>query len=286
MNTKRLFSFLAFLSLVVGVVYLWHDTAQASRFGRGGSFGSKPSYQRSAQPPASTPGQTAQQKPGAVNTPPAAGRFGGMLGGLLMGGLIGSLLFGGGFAMPGLFDLLLIGGGLFLLMRFLRSRRPAAQSASPFAMPFQTEPAPSWGKSGVSHVAADPAAMPTLPPGFDADEFLNGAKSIYARLQTSWDKRDLDDIRQFTSPEVFEEIQNQAKEDPDPGKTELLLVDARIIEVREHDRQIVASVMYDVMMREDSDKLAKQVRELWHFSRDSNEPDAFWLLEGIQQVQA
>ena len=41
------------------------------------------------------------------------------------------MLFGGGHAWggPSLIDLVLIGGGLFLLFRFLRSRREATQAA-------------------------------------------------------------------------------------------------------------------------------------------------------------
>jgi hypothetical protein len=52
---------------------------------------------------------------------------------------------------------------------------------------------------------------------------------IYARLQASWDKRDLDDIRQFTSPEVCTEIEHQAQKDPTPGQTDLLLINPRIL---------------------------------------------------------
>ncbi|RJQ87331.1 MAG: Tim44 domain-containing protein [Desulfobacteraceae bacterium] len=290
MHGKKVVSLLAFVSVAAGFLYLWHDTAEAARFGRSRSFGSRPAYQRSAPSPApaspqSTPGQTTQQKPGALNTPAAAGgRWGGMFGGLLMGGLIGSLLFGGGFGGPGFLDLLLLGGGLFLLMRFIRSRQSAAQATSP-SMPLETQ---AWGSTGYapsSDTAQDPVQLQALPPGFDAEEFLKGARSIFVRLQTSWDKRDLEDIRQFTAGDVFAEIQEQAKEDPHPGKTELLLINPRIIEVRDIDQQIVASVLYDVMMREDGDETAKQVRELWHFSRPGNEPDAFWLLEGIQQVE-
>jgi predicted lipid-binding transport protein (Tim44 family) len=39
------------------------------------------------------------------------------------------------------------------------------------------------------------------------------------------------------------------------------------------------------MMRENRDEMSKQVRELWHFSRPTNTPEAFWTLEGIQQVE-
>jgi predicted lipid-binding transport protein (Tim44 family) len=43
--------------------------------------------------------------------------------------------------------------------------------------------------------------------------------------------------------------------------------------------------MFDVMMREGQDRVSNQVRELWHFSRDSARPDSFWTLEGIQQIE-
>ena len=186
-------------------------------------------------------------------------------------------------------DLVLIGGGLFLLFRFLRARRMAADSPSAGgALSFDRGPSQGWGSSGYDPAAAAPAAaaeQPVLPPGFDAPEFLKGAKVMYTRMQAAWDKRDLDDIRQFTSAEVFEEIRRQAQEDPTPGKTELLLITPRILDVRETDGQTIASVLYDVMMRENREEMTKQVRELWHFSRDAGKPTAFWVLEGIQQVE-
>jgi len=305
MHTKKRTIVLMILSIMVCLLYTWNETAEARRFGGSRSFGSKPAYKRSAPAPAKTPaptqvapGRTAPgQKPvaGAASPLGRFGGIGGMMGGMLMGGLIGSMLFGGGAGGvgggPGLLDILLIGGGLYFLFRFLRARKMAmaSQSASPSAagpIPYERGAAQGWGAVGYagteSPVEAEQAAY---PPGFNAEEFLKGANIMYTRLQAAWDKRDLSDIRQFTTPEVFSEIEGQAKEDPAPGKTELLLVTPQIIEVREIDGQTVATVLFDVMMREDGDNLAKQVRELWHFGRDTDKLDTFWMLEGIQQVE-
>jgi len=296
MKRKIFFLILTVFVAAVGLLYIWNETAEAARLGGGGSFGSRPSYQRSAPAPSPrptspqmSPGQPSQQ--GFANTSSPMGRSGGMLGGLLLGGLIGSLFFGSGYGYggPGLLDIALVGGGLFLLLRFLRSRRMAAESASTAdPMSFDRGPAQGWGNSGYDPVSEPISAgveQPSIPAGFDQEEFLKGAKAIYTRLQASWDKRDLDDIRQFASPEVFEEIHRQAQEDPTPGKTELILIDPRILEVRDIDGRTVASVLYDVMMRENREEMTKQVRELWHFSRDANKPESFWTLEGIQQVE-
>lgn len=298
MKQKSRLSIWMMCCVVLGLLYFWYETAEAARFGGGRSFGSRPSYQRSTPAPSQSPtspqarpGQTAQPKPLGTPAQSPFGRWGGVLGGMLMGGLIGSMLFGGGHGMggPGLLDLLLIAGGLFLLMRFLRARRMATASPPAGApLAFERNSGNAWGGLGEQPSAiplAGAAEPPVFPPGFDPDEFIKGATILYNRLQTSWDKRDLNDIRQFTSPEVYAEIKDQAAQDPNPGKTELLLVNPQIIEVREVGNQTVASVLYDVMMREDGDSRAKQVRELWHFSRDTDKPQSFWLLEGIQQIE-
>jgi len=296
MIPKKWISLLGLFILAVGVFYVLGETAEAARLGGGKSFGSRPSYQRSAPAPTPSPtspqmspGQTAPQMPGAAS---GMGRWGGMLGGLVAGSLIGSLLFGGGMHGAGgigMLDIVLIGGALFLLMRFLRARRMAAETpGANGSMSFDRGPAQGWGSSGYDpslDTKPPEAAATSIPPGFDPDEFLKGAKAIYTRLQASWDKRDLEDIRQFTAPEVFEEIQRQAQDDPTPGKTELLLIHPKILEVREMDGQTVASVLYDVMMREGHAEMSRQVREIWHFSRERGNPEAFWVLEGIQQVE-
>ncbi|MEJ5358636.1 MAG: Tim44-like domain-containing protein [Desulfobacterales bacterium] len=276
-------------ALAVPFFVLLEQAAEAARLGGGKSFGSRPSYQRSAPLPSPSPSPAAP-RPGAaqpaVSPQPAFGGFGGMLGGILMGGLIGSLLFGGGHAWggPGLLDLVVFGGGLYLLFRLLRARRTAPAGGGLAGPPAFTrgEPDP-WGIGGGTSAAAQ-ASSPAYPEGFDAEEFLKGARLIYNRLQASWDRRDLEDIRAFTTPEVFEEIRRQAEEDPRPGKTDILLVHPEIQEVREIDGKIVVSVLYDAMLREEASEAARPVRELWHFSRDAKGGDSFWKLEGIQQA--
>lgn len=279
------FSFLSAIILALGLILMnMPDLADAKRLGGGGSFGSKPSYSKSFQkttPPASSPSQ--QAAPGAS---PMGGRgmFGGMLGGMLMGGLLGSLFFGGAFSGIGFMDILLIGGGLFLLMRFLRSRQPATQTAGNSGR-VQDMPRGAWDtlRSTQSQTSS---ATNNFPAGFDSEEFLDGAKLAYTRLQAAWDARDLNDLRQFTSTEVFAEIESQAAADPTPGKTEILLLEAQLLEVKTVGNQTIATVLFDTMLREDSATApAEQVREAWHFSRYETGGSTHWVVEGIQQLE-
>jgi predicted lipid-binding transport protein (Tim44 family) len=273
--------------------YTWIEQAEARRMGGGRSFGSSPSYQRSAPQPSSP--QRTQPSPQSPATPAAAPRpFGGMLGGLLMGGLIGSLLFGGmhSWGGPGLLDILIIGGLLFFLFRFLKARRMATQEAGQASFSTGLDSQQTWGSAGSGYGAIQGTEVPAaseevnIPQDFDQKDFMKGAKAAYTRLQSSWDKRDLEDIRHFTSKEVWEEINRQAQEDPKPSKTEILRVNTRLLEVASSNSHTVASVLFDVMMRESKEEdTAKEVREIWHFSKDDKDSKSFWVLEGIQQVE-
>ena len=267
------------------------DHAEARRLGGGRSLGSRPSYQRSS-PSAQrgTPSQNQATQPGRIDPASPVATPGGMLGGLVTGGLIGSLFFGGAFTGPRLVDLLVFGGLVFLLMRYLRSRRVATEGlqGSPFQTAGGPPPEEEWNVStrGSAGQTA-PAAETAIPPDFDQADFMKGARAVYARLQESWDRRDLEDIRQFTSPEIWEEVKHQAKADPHPSETEIVLVNVKLLGVQKSDDRTVASVFYDVLMREAPEQTeTSRIREVWHFSCDDKKDGSFWVLEGIQQVES
>lgn len=309
---KKIATLFAALLLATSALAVSFDEAEARRMGGGRSFGSRPSYSQPAQ---------RQQTPGMNQTKPAQqqnvgqtapgrkgmfGGFGGLMGGLLAGSLLGALFMGMPFAGAGMFDLLLIGLVLFLVFRFIARRKAGESQATATAgagaeRSAQADPgqwsgsqwdrlrsAPSsHGQSGAAGATGQDTSRPGQNiPGFDEEEFLRGAKLVYTRLQASWDSRDLEDIREFATTEVYDEIARQAAEDPTPSKTEILLVNARVLEAKVVGGQTVATVYYDVLMREDQTKDSpEQVREVWHFRRDNTDPKASWKLEGIQQLE-
>lgn len=207
-----------------------------------------------------------------------------MFGGLLMGGLIGSLLFGGAgaFAGPGLLDLLVIGAILFFVVRLLKARRAATQTAGTYQGPLRAE----YSFGGTSTPYREDSSVVSVPAGFDKEEFLKGAKAAFARLQEAWSKRDLEDIRHFASPVLMEELERQAKLDPTPSPVEILLVDASLNDVRDEGDERTASVYFDVLMREEpGQEDPSRVKEIWHFRRILSDPGSHWVLDGIQQVE-
>jgi len=74
--------------------------------------------------------------------------------------------------------------------------------------PVRFEPAQALPGSVASlngHAAATPTTS-ILPSGFDAEAFVRQAKVNFLRLQAANDAGNLDDIREFTSPEMYAEI--------------------------------------------------------------------------------
>ena len=283
------------------------EFAAAKRLGGGGSMGNRQSFSSSTTPrPSMAPPAGGLNSPQSGAANPGGGFFsrpgiGGMFGGLLVGGLLGSMLFGGGHGGggPGLLDMLLIGGGLFLLFKFLRARRAATAGGpgvgQPMARSYESEPlgqARQAAAGGWSNLGADPSGPagptgPDLPPGFDAEEFLAGAKTLFARLQRSWSSRNLADIETFATPAFMADVRQQAADDPTPTPTDVLLVDAKLLEVRSQGGMTIASAYFDTLLREDPKAgQPEQVREVWHFVRREGVAGDAWKLDAIQQMDA
>ncbi|HLA74359.1 MAG TPA: Tim44-like domain-containing protein [Gammaproteobacteria bacterium] len=288
------------------------DDAQARRMGGGKSFGGKNSYSQAAPKP--TPGPTQQSMANRQNTDQRAalsqrGGLMGMLGGLALGGLLGALFFGGAFEHLNFMDILIFGLIAFLLYKlFARKRQQSAhasyQSAArgtPQAEPVQpshrgfdtdllfkkntavNDDSPAQTNRG--------AGANVIPRDFDTGHFLEGAKLAYRRLQQAWDEGELADVRQFTTDKVFAEIQDQFRARQGINRTDILKLNAELLEVNEVGTNTEASVLFDVIMREidaDStdDARAEQVREIWHFIRPLNSKTPTWYLDGIQQIES
>jgi predicted lipid-binding transport protein (Tim44 family) len=124
-----------------------------------------------------------------------------------------------------------------------------------------------------------------IPAGFDASAFIDGAKIAYKTLQQAWDERDLAEIRSLTTDKVFVEIQEQLHASAEDNKTDILKLDAELLEVREIGSDIEAVVLFDAILREAQDTQAGQVREVWHFTKPNHNRQTKWLLDGIQQLE-
>jgi len=288
------------------------DAEAARRFGGGKSFGRQSqNVERQAQPPArdsAAPAQQGTQQAGPTGQPqPAGNRWMGPLAGLAAGLGIAALLsaFGlsGAFAnMLGslLIVALLVFAALFV-WRMLRGPSPqtaaqrrlepglAAPSAGTSRIDYGSTAAPgsvaaTLGSAGATPAASSLSAEPWgVPADFDVEGFLRNAKVHFIRLQAAWDAHNLDDIREFTTPEVFAEIRMQLSEDPATAHTDVVSLDARLLGIEETDSEYIASVRFNGSIRE-GQSVAEPLSEVWNLSKPKR-GNRGWLLAGVQQLQ-
>ena len=268
-------------------------------------FGQQPGAAQ--QRPAYTPAQ--QRNQSVRDSLAQRGGLGRMLGGLAIGGLLGAMLFGGAFENLNLFDILIFGAIAFMLYKLFAARRgamqggPAAAGSHPdsipggYDQPYQRQSADRSGaagfdtdilarKGGTARTGRSNQSGPMLPADFDAKAFLDGARAAYGMMQKAWDQGELADLRALTTDKVFGELQDQIRaRGGASNQTELLKVDAEILEVRDVGSDREVAVLFDVLMREEPGAEPAQVREVWHFTRQRNSRQPTWFLDGIQKVE-
>ena len=297
--------FLFALMLATSAMAMVATDADAKRLGGGGSIG-KQSQNLSRPAPMQQPSQfNNQPRPAApAAAPPAvapkpASPLRGMLGGALLGLGAGALLshFGFGGAMGGMFGSILMFGLLaaaaFFLIRMFSNRKNNATNNPGFASGY----APS---NNASAREADPRIEPAalhspmsgggsasqwgIPADFDVPGFLRNSKAYFIRLQAAWDKADIDDIREFTSSEMFGELRLQIQErGASPNTTDVVTLNAELVGIETTATTYLASVKFSGVIKEAADAPATPFNEVWNLSKPTDGHGG-WILSGIQQV--
>ncbi|HEX6736579.1 MAG TPA: Tim44-like domain-containing protein, partial [Azonexus sp.] len=132
---------------------------------------------------------------------------------------------------------------------------------------------------------ADNAVRGSIPADFDAEGFVRNAKVNFIRLQAANDAGNLDDIREFTSPEMFAEIKMAIGERKGASQeTDVVHLDAQVIDVAEETGRYIVSVHFSGQIREDKNGPVEHFSEIWHMTKPIDGSRG-WVIAGIQQVQ-
>jgi predicted lipid-binding transport protein (Tim44 family) len=116
--------------------------------------------------------------------------------------------------------------------------------------------------------AAPLAAVVSLPGGMAAAEFERIAKQVFIRLQAANDAGNADDLRRFTTPELFASLKADLLERGNlMQKTDVVQLDAKLVETAEENGQHIATVRFQGLIREAADAGAEPFDELWHLVR-------------------
>ncbi len=129
-----------------------------------------------------------------------------------------------------------------------------------------------------------PVAKAFVPATFDSEGVERVAKMIFIRLQAANDAGDLDDLRSFTTPEMFAVAKVDLQERGNAKQqTDVLHVDAKVLDVaQEAERQIV-SVRFTGQLREEAGAEPANFNEIWHLVKPLDDSRS-WAIAGIEQT--
>lgn len=282
--------FLTLLTIALASLALFAATAEAKRFGGGSSYGKQRTMD--AQPAPKAPAAAPAPAPGAAPAAapaPAGNKWMGPLAGLALGAGLGALFAGGGLggAMGGILMAILAAVAVMFLISLFRRKQaqPAMQYAGAGAPYHEPQPAQQPVYGGSSTSASAPAAHArNVPADFPMEAFIRSAKTTFIRLQAANDRKDLNDIREYTTPEMFAEISMQLQErGNEPQKTDVIAINADVLQVVNEGDLAIASVRFTAQLSENNGA-PESVDEIWHVQKDLRDNKSVWLLAGIQQT--
>ena len=205
-------------------------------------------------------------------------------------------------------SMLMLGLLVVVVLVVGRMFRRSAPQAVPYAAGYgRTEPLAyaAGGQDGASDTADSQAATPEigariesqgfepgqqpplapwgLPEDFDTAGFLRQAKTDYIRMRHACDKADVNDILDFTTPEVYAEIKLQLQARAAAADVaEVLSIDAVLLGIETLAEEYLAGVKLSGTLKASPDAPAVAFAEVWNLAKPVT-GGGRWLLAGIRQ---
>lgn len=160
------------------------------------------------------------------------------------------------------------------------------QAAQPMARDSFAAGGMGLGQQGGTSSAATTSPAAAMPAGLDAAGFTRIAKMIFIRMQAANDEGNLDDLRKFTTPELFASVRLDLQErGAAKQQTDVMQLDAEVVDTAQEQGQWVVSVRFHGLIREEIDQGAQPFDELWHLVKPLDD-SRDWAIAGITPQQA
>ncbi|MCL6271537.1 TIM44-like domain-containing protein [Sansalvadorimonas sp. 2012CJ34-2] len=292
--------------------------AEAKKFGSSKSFGKTfkvaPSQPKNITSPSfgNTASKSTTQSGFGQNQTKKKGFFsgfgGGLLGGLLAGGLIASLFGGMPFHGMQFMDILILAAIAFIVIKLFRgmSRAKASalngghsqhydsgasswqqnqnnqnQSYRDFGFDAVNKQEPQSYQQDAGFGAHSDVPF-NLPPDFDLNGFLNRARSHYKQIQDAWNSGDMSTIREYIAPDLYNHLEKERQALKGDQHTEVMYVDAELVRAEIAFGKAEVSLRFSGRYRDNVERIEEKITDIWHLERDLNQPNAPWLIVGLE----
>ncbi|MBL8350268.1 MAG: Tim44 domain-containing protein [Burkholderiaceae bacterium] len=162
---------------------------------------------------------------------------------------------------------------------------PGWQQPSAEPAPLQRSALATPAAAGAAAGPVGPTAVTTLPGGMAAADFERLAKMVFIRMQAANDAANVDDLRKFTTPELFASLRLDLQErGAARQQTDVVHIEAQVVEVAQDKGLDIVTVRFHGLIRETPESGAEAFNELWHLVRPAD-GQGDWAIAGITPVQ-
>jgi predicted lipid-binding transport protein (Tim44 family) len=122
-----------------------------------------------------------------------------------------------------------------------------------------------------------------LPADFDAPAFARHAKDQFMALQAANDAGDLNRLRDYLTPEMFDVVRDEVAERQGAQQaTQVFGLEAQVLSVTQEQDRYVVSVRFTGSVREQPGAVPEDLDEVWHLTKPASGMGG-WVIAGIQQ---
>ncbi len=199
---------------------------------------------------------------------------------------------------------LMVFAGIVVLRMFLARRQSsgaplqysgASASAGLPAGSASPTSGPSWRIPSSGDLPGPAAAAPAaeamtfgverkaLPQGFDSAAFAREAKRQYIEIQRSYDAADRTALSGVMTAEMATEIGRELDQRGLHHPTEIVTLDADVLDVSTEDDKYWVSVRFTGLVKEDGEPVPHSIDEVWNLTKPVKGGSG-WLLAGISQL--
>ncbi|MDD0809576.1 Tim44-like domain-containing protein [Curvibacter sp. RS43] len=164
------------------------------------------------------------------------------------------------------------------------AQAPQAQNTYKVSMPSSASATSAGSGSLIGSALQPTGSTVSVPADFDQAGFERHAKSNFIRLQAAYDSGVVDDLRDFTSPEMLAQLKQELSERGAASQRgEVLQLNAKVLEVVQEPQGYLVSVQFTGFIRYGAGIDDEVFDEVWHLSKPLTGQGG-WVVAGIQQL--
>ncbi len=123
----------------------------------------------------------------------------------------------------------------------------------------------------------------------EEDRLVAEVRNCFIEMQRAWDSADITRLRAMLTPDMAHLLGERLLERESQGAsaqdTEIIVLEARLLNQEQTDTQRIASVEFSGMVRESPTQAPTPFRELWDMIQPRHADAARWLVAGVQSLQ-